>query len=197
MFINSDLLISWGCKLRKFKKNEFIFLEDEDPKWFYQIQKGKVRMFNTNPEGKEFTQGLFTDGECFGEPPLLINKPYPASAEAIDDCIVYMLPKETFLRLLKEYPEMRERLLELMANRIYDKSISTRSIINCKPETRIMSFLTTHKKTKNGCHDKVLIPFTRQEIANFTGLRVETVIRTLHKMTKSEGVEIINHKLYY
>ena len=47
------------------------------------------------------------------------------------------------------------------------------------------------------CPKKELVEFTRQEIANFTGLRVETVIRELSKMSKTNKVEIINHKLYY
>jgi CRP-like cAMP-binding protein len=59
-----------------------------------------------------------------------------------------------------------------------------------------MAFLNAHKKGKN-CNEKELIPFTRQEIANFTGLRVETVIRALSKMSKCKKVDIINHKIYY
>jgi len=41
------------------------------------------------------------------------------------------------------------------------------------------------------------IPYTRQEIANFTGLRVETVIRYLTKMKVGKIVEINNRKLIY
>ncbi|OWP79845.1 Crp/Fnr family transcriptional regulator, partial [Flavobacterium covae] len=44
---------------------------------------------------------------------------------------------------------------------------------------------------------KIFIPFTRQEIANFTGLRVETVIRACSKLKKTGIIEIINHKIYF
>jgi CRP/FNR family transcriptional regulator len=197
MLIDSDLLITWGGKSRQFKKHEFIFLEDEAPKWFYQVQHGKVRLFNTSPEGKEFTQGIFFKGDSFGEPPLLIQQPFPATSEAMEDSIIEMLPKETFFQILKEYPEIQDQLLCLMAKRIYNKSINSRSIVNCKPETRIIQFLSTQKKLNQSHNEKLLIPFTRQEIANFTGLRVETVIRTLTKMAEKKEVDIINHKLYY
>lgn len=197
MLIDTDLLFTWGGKSKRFKKHDFIFLEDEEPKWFYQIQEGKVRMFNTNPEGKEFTQGVFSNGDSFGEPPLLIQQPFPATAKAMEDCIIQMLPKVTFFRILKEYPDVQDHLLCLMAKRIYNKSITTRSIINCKPETRIIQFLANHKRSSQCKDEKMLIPFTRQEIANFTGLRVETVIRTLTKMSETDEVKIIKHKLYY
>ena len=38
---------------------------------------------------------------------------------------------------------------------------------------------------------------TLAEIANFTGLRVETVIRTFAKMKSTNKIEIINHKIYF
>ena len=53
----------------------------------------------------------------------------------------------------------------------------------------------TRKKNKGGAPE--LVPFTRQEIANFTGLRVETVIRALGKMHVEKKIEIKNHKIYY
>ena len=71
----------------------------------------------------------------------------------------------------------------------------TKDIVNQKPEFRILAFLNAHKNPD--CPKKELVEFTRQEIANFTGLRVETVIRELSKMSKTNKVEIINHKLYY
>lgn len=41
------------------------------------------------------------------------------------------------------------------------------------------------------------IPFTRQQIAEFTGLRVETVIRTILRMNKEKKVKLLNHKIYF
>jgi len=50
---------------------------------------------------------------------------------------------------------------------------------------------------KNKSNIKELVPFTRQEIANFTGLRVETVIRAFSKMKAEKKIDIINHKIYF
>ena len=97
--------------------------------------------------------------------------------------------------MLEEYPSIQKNLLKLMARRIHSKATSSKDIINQKPEFRIISFLNSHKNSD--CNTKELVIFTRQEIANFTGLRVETVIRALTKMSKINKVEIINHKIYY
>ncbi|MFV8347023.1 Crp/Fnr family transcriptional regulator [Flavobacterium sp. ZB4P13] len=197
MQIDLDLLFSWGAVAKKYKKNEVIFDEDEVAHFYYQIIDGSVRMFNSNDEGKEFTQGLFCKGNSFGEPPLFIDQPYPSKAITIQDSTIIKLSKDKFLKILDEYPSIQKSFMILLANKIHSKSNTSKEIINQKPEFRIVAFLNTHKKNSECCTEKVLIPYTRQEIANFTGLRVETVIRVLCKMNTCEKLEIVNHKIYY
>ena len=73
MQIDLDLLFSWGAITKKYNKNEVIFSEEEDAHFYYQIIEGSIKMFTTNDEGKELTQGVFSNGESFGEPPLFIT----------------------------------------------------------------------------------------------------------------------------
>src|SRR3970040_546016 len=190
MQIDIDLLFSWGAVAKKYKKNEIIFDEDEVAHFYYQIIEGSVRMFNSNDEGKEFTQGLFCKGNSFGEPQLFIDELYPSKAIAIQDSTIIKLSKDKFLKILDEYPSIQKSFLLLLANKIHSKSNTSKEIINQKPEFRIVAFLNTHKKKSECSNEKVLIPYTRQEIANFTGLRVETVIRVLCKMNTCDKLEI-------
>ena len=197
MQIDLDLLYSWGAVAKKYKKNEIIFNEDEVAYFYYQILDGGVRMFNSNEEGKEFTQGLFCCGDGFGEPPLFINETYPAKAITIQDSTILKLSKDKFFKILDEYPSIQKDFLLLFAQKIHSKSRTSKEIINQKPELRIIAFLNTYKKKSGKSTAKILITFTRQENANYTGLRVETVIRVFTKMNETNKVEIINHKIYY
>jgi len=195
MQIDLDLLFTWGAIVKEYKKNEIIFHEEESANFYYQIIDGCVRMFNSNEEGKEFTQGYFKCGQSFGEPPLFIDQVYPSTAVAFKDSKLIKISKEKFFKILDEYPFIQKGFLNLLAERIYTKSKTTKDIVNQKPEFRIIAFLNAHKNSE--CSKKELVPYTRQEIANFTGLRVETVIRELSRLSKTDKVEIINHKLYY
>ena len=197
MQIDIDLLYSWGAVAKKYKKNETIFDEDEVANFYYQILDGSVRLYNSNEEGKEFTQGIFCKGDGFGEPPLFINETYPSKAVTIQDSTIIKLSKDKFFKILDEYPSIQKFFLILMAQKIHSKSKTSKEIINQKPEFRIVAFLNSYKK-KSGCtNERILVPYTRQEIANYTGLRVETVIRVFAQMHKNNKVEIINHKIYY
>ena len=195
MQIDLDLLYTWGAIAKEYKKNEILFSEDEVAGFYFQVVEGCVRMFNSNDDGKEFTQGYFNNGQSFGEPPLLIDEKYPSAAVAFSDSKIIKLSKDKFLKILEENPCIQRECLQLLAKRIHNKAKTSKDIINQKPEFRILAFLNTHKKTNTDTRE--LVPFTRQEIANFTGLRVETVIRTFTKMKAAKKIEIINHKLYY
>lgn len=197
MQIDLDLLYSWGAVAKKYKKNEIIFDENEAANFYYQILDGNVRLFNSNDEGKEFTQGIFCKGDGFGEPPLFINETYPSKAVTIQDSTIIKLSKDKFFKILDEYPSIQKYFLILLAQKIHSKSKTSKEIINQKPEYRIMAFLNSFKKKSGNLSEKILIPFTRQEIANHTGLRVETVIRVISKMNETNKVEILNHKIYY
>lgn len=197
MFIENDVLITWGAVAKKYKKGEFIFNEDEKPYYFFQIISGKVKMFNINFDGKEFAQAEFGDGESFGEPPIFIDEVYPSSAIATENSVILKIKKENFVELLDEYPSLQKKLITLFARRIFNKAVTAKKIINNSPEDRIFSFLTAYKKKTNAVNLQIEIPYTRQEIANFTGLRVETVIRTLNKMQQKNKVKITNRKLVF
>lgn len=198
MQIDVDLLYTWGAVSKKYQRDEIIFYENDLALFYYQIIEGAIKMFNINEDGKEFTQGIFCEGNSFGEPPLFIDEVYPASAMATKDTTIIKLSKDKLFLIINEYPEISHSILKLMATRIFNKSVSTKQIINQKPEFRIKSFLENYKKKNNfNATERVLIEHTRQQIADFTGLRVETVIRTLSVMKKNKIVEIVKHKLYF
>ncbi|MCU0321163.1 MAG: Crp/Fnr family transcriptional regulator [Chitinophagaceae bacterium] len=196
MQINLDILYTWGATTKKINKGDIIFKEDEEAKVFYQIISGCVRMFNLNAEGKEFSQGFFSDGESFGEPPLFINERYPATAQAIKETVLVKISKDRLFEIFKDNPNIETEMLILFATRIFYKSKTAKEISNKCPEYRIIGFLESYKKKKK-INSQQLIPFTRQEIANFTSLRVETVIRTLTKMNTNKIIKIIDRKIYY
>lgn len=198
MNIDKDLLLAWGGRQKKYKKDEIIFMEDEKAEMYTQIIEGNVKMYNINDNaGKEFTQGVFHSGNSFGEPPVFLNEVYPATAVATSDSLIMLLPRESFLRILHDYPDIHMRFTEIMARRTYNKAITLKELMSNTPATRILGFLNSYKKGLQASVEKIQIPFTRQEIANFTGLRVETVIRVLHKMHENHQVEIRDRKLFY
>jgi CRP-like cAMP-binding protein len=194
--IDRDLLYAWGAVSTKHEKGDQIFMEGDSARYYYQIEQGSVRMFNLSREGKEYTQGMFYEGQSFGEPPLFIDEAYPASAMACEPTVVIRISKSSLMNLLEEYPPLQRSFLVMMSRRAYQKAISARDNMIANPEQRILNILKNCREQAGQPDGRIRIPYTRQELANFTGLRVETIIRTLSKMQEEGKVEIKNRKLY-
>ncbi|BFM43500.1 Crp/Fnr family transcriptional regulator [Flavobacterium sp. CFS9] len=193
-----DLLEKYGALRKSFVKNEIIFEENNLPAYYYQIVSGEVKMSNYNDDGREFIQGIFYKEQPFGEPPLFLNQKYPANAITVEDSEILLLDRNSFIILLKENPDISLKIIENLAQRLYYKSVMAAEMSTQEPEHRILKLIDhgivyfNFKKDTNG----YLINFTRQQIGDLTGLRVETVIRTIKTLEKKGALKIINRKVY-
>lgn len=195
--ISQKLLLERGGVTRSYKKNQSIFYEGNLPKFYYQVKEGNVKMVSVNENGREFIQGIFGNGQSFGEPVLLINKPYPATAVATEDSQIIKLAKEEFLAILNEFPEIHFQFTKTLAQRIYDKALIAKAITTSAPEQRILSVFK-HLKESNAVADtkNYKVTLSRQQIADMIGFRVETVIRAIKKLEQKDRIKIEKGKIY-
>jgi CRP-like cAMP-binding protein len=195
--INESLLLEFGARKLHIKKGESLFYMGDTPKYFYQIAKGEVKMNNFNDEGKEFIQGIFTEGMSFGEPPLFIEKPYPANAEALTDAEVLAISKDAFFEMLRKNPDVNLAVSVTLSQRLYFKSIMASEISSQDAEHRIIKLIDYFKEIVGLKPDeKYKVSLTRQQIADLTGLRVETVIRAIKALEKKKALTITNRKIF-
>ena len=197
MQIDIDTLLAWGAAYKKVAAGEFIFREGAASSFYYQLVSGKVRWVNINDEGKEFIQVIIEPDECFGELPLFDGEPFAATAIADEDSVIIRLHKVTFQQMLKENPELHFEFSKLLSQRLRFKFLILKELANHNPEGSISTLLNYFKQTrKNICTECNRIKLTRQQIADMTGLRVETVIRTMKSMQSKGALQIIKGKVY-
>lgn len=156
-------------------------------------------MFIASPGGQEFIQGIFGRGESFGEPALIGKFPYPGSAGAIEPCKVWKLAEDYFFQMLEENFELHLNLTQVLCKRLRYKSMVLSEISSHDPDHRIFSLLQYYrdKHAQPGDTAPIRIPFTRQQIADMSGLRVETVIRTVKRMEKEGKLVLEGHKIVF
>ena len=195
--ISDSLLLEFGARRLSIKKGETLFYAGDTPKNFYRIAAGEIKMNNFNDEGKEFIQGIFAPGMSFGEPPLFIDKPYPANAEALTDAEVLVLSKEAFFEMLRKNPEVNLAMSVTLSQRLYFKSIMASEISSQDAEHRIIKLIDYFKEIVGlAPNEKYKVSLTRQQIADLTGLRVETVIRAIKALEKKGSLTITERKIF-
>ena len=197
MLIDNELLVSLGASTKNYTTEEIIFKEGSTCNFYYQLIEGTVRWVNVNDDGKEFIQTMVNPGECFGEMPLFDNLPFAATAIANCNATVWRLHKSSFLKLIHENPEIHFKFTSLLSHRLRHKFHLLKEFAYHDPEHRISSLLNHFKDTHcNICPSCSQLQLTRQQIADMTGLRVETVIRAMRNMHDKGEVQIKKGKVY-
>lgn len=148
-------------------------------------------MSNYGEDGREFVQGYFAAGESFGEPPFFSQVPYPASAIAMEESQIWKIPRIEFLKLLKMNFEIHLEFVKTLCNRLVYKSTMLSELATEEAEHRLMTliqYLVAHSNPHDKTRQK--LTFTRQQLADMTGLRVETVIRSVKSLEQKKLLEI-------
>ncbi len=197
MILDIDLLLALGATYKKLNTGETIFSEGTNCNFYHQLVSGSVKWFNINEVGKEFIQTMVEPGESFGEMPLFDDEPYAANAIAQQESIIIRLHKPVFLKLLKESPDLHFKFSRILAEKVRFKLLLLKTISSEDPQQCISTLLNyLKKKQKNFCQDCKQLKLTRQQIAGMTGLRVETVIRTMRTMHSNGQIVISKGKVF-
>ncbi|MGN7756948.1 Crp/Fnr family transcriptional regulator [Chryseobacterium sp. 22532] len=198
MIISEDLLLAYGGEYETYLPNEIIFSEGSFAKFYFQIVNGVVELNNYHEDGKEFTQNILSDGQSIGESLLFNDKPYPMTAVAKTQCSVMKLPQADFFSLIHQNKDVMMDMFKCMSDRLYYKYLMLFNISSTDPQFKIKTVMDYLKATQGNDRNQTFqVPYTRQQIANLTGLRVETVIRTVKKMENENMVKIEGRKILY
>jgi CRP-like cAMP-binding protein len=168
-----------------------LFQQGDSATSFYIVKSGKVKMSNYSEDGREFVQGYFTAGQSFGEPPFFSGGTYPASAIAVERSDVWKIPHDDFLQLLKNNFDIHLGLMQTLCNRLVYKSTMLSELAIEEAEHRLVTlirYLVDHEANYDKPYVKLM--FTRQQLADMTGLRVETVIRSVKSLEQKRQLEI-------
>jgi len=175
-----------------YKKGSVIYEPGQQPRYVYFIKSGEVRMVTVNGEGKEFIQGIFKAKQYFGEPALLLERPYLAYTIAVKDAELILVDKKGFLELLEVDREFSTQLIHTLSNRLFYKSMMLEELANEQAEHRIRTLINYL------CRDLdkgAVLKVTRQAIADMSGLRVETAIRVIKKLADTGEIKLLRGKI--
>lgn len=198
MVISEEILLEHGGIVQDFALDDFIFKEGGFAQYYFQIRSGVVKINNFFEDGKEFVHGFPFEGHCFGETYLLTDKQYAVNAIAVTDCTVIKLDKKIYLNLIHQQPNLFFKVSRYTADRLHFRYVISSFLAILDPQIRIQKLLD-YMKGYFGYNEKYsfIVPFTRSQLASLTGLRVETLIRTVKKMEKLNILRIDNTKIYY
>ncbi|MBK7870653.1 MAG: response regulator [Saprospiraceae bacterium] len=173
-------------KTKIFKKREIIFEEGDYPRYLYFVKNGKVKLFKTNDDGKEYIISLCTDGEFMGYVDLIKDTKYNEAAAALEDTEISLIPKEDFQALMHANRDVASQLIKMLANNVTEKEEQLLQLAYNSVRKRVANalLLLHDKEGKNEFN------ILRDDLARIVGTAKESVIRMLTEFKEDGYIDI-------
>jgi CRP/FNR family transcriptional regulator len=169
------------------------FITEGDPaEHFFNVTVGTAKLFKLLPDGRRQVTGFASAGTFLG---LAVSSSYAFSAEAVEPSQVCRFSRTRLRHLLDDFPAMERRLLDVASNELVAAQEQMLLLGRKTARERVASFLLAREACAAGCGapvagGRVLLPMARTDIADYLGLTVETVSRTMTRLRTERLIEM-------
>ena len=173
-----------------YDRNEEIYGEGEAADYVYKVVSGAVRTYKVLNDGRRQINAFYLPGDCFG---LELGDEHTWSAEAIVGATIAMVKRSAVLSASKRDSEVARQLWSMTARQL-DEARDHALLLIKSAQERVAAFLL--EMSQRLAHsDSVELPMGRQDIADYLGLTIETVSRTLTQLENTRTIELLTSRL--
>lgn len=170
-----------------YKKGQVIFREGSLPLGIYCLNAGMVKITKIGSHGKEQILRISRVGDLLGYRSLIGETRYKATAVALEDTSICLIPKAEFLDLLKSNADFHNAIIKSLCALIESAENKVTDIAYKPVRGRIAEALILLNKS---FEDRGQITLTREDLAGFVGTVKETAIRIISEFKHDKLIEI-------
>lgn len=175
------------CSLKRLSKDEVLFHENAPYLGFYVVRNGVLKIFRSNPSGREQVLRMVGPGDSFAEAPMGDKRAFPATVQAEKAAEVVLVPVDAFREQMMHNPELALRILGSMAAQMRHLVTLVDDLTLKNVEARFSLYLIRLSgKTTPDPGQQVQVPVKWQVLASHLGCTSESLSRLL-KFLKNRG----------
>jgi CRP/FNR family transcriptional regulator, nitrogen fixation regulation protein len=168
-----------------YPRNAEIFGENEPADYVYKVVSGSVRTYNILSDGRRQIGGFYMPGDIFG---IEFDGEHSSAAEAISDAKVLVVKRNALEALAGRDASVARELFALTAREL--RRVQDRILLLIKTaQERVAGFLLEMARRAAG-GNAIDLPMSRQDIADYLGLTIETVSRTLTSLETAATIDV-------
>lgn len=161
------------------RAGELLFSEGDRADSVYEVLSGMVRLYKLLPDGRRQVTGFLTAGQLLGLAP---EGTCVFTADVLTETSVCCYQRDAFERLIDEVPGFARRLLAVTSHELRAAQDQMVLLGRKTAAEKLASFLLLMSVRQRGGRDEIDVPMTRGDIADYLGLTVETVSRTMTRL---------------
>lgn len=168
-----------------------LFFAEEPSDHVYLVKEGRVKLSRTSAEGREIILDILGPGEIFGELALAGEKVRSHSAEALQDTLICIIPRQVFEDLLQRHPEMALRVLKLIGLRRRELEMRLEDMV-FQPVAGRLALALLWQSQRHGTTEadgSIRIPITQRDLAHLIGASREAVAEQLAELKRQRLIE--------
>jgi CRP/FNR family transcriptional regulator, cyclic AMP receptor protein len=173
----------------KIKKGAVIFRKGDIGTKLYAVRAGAVRISAPSEEGKDAIFNLVVPGELFGEIAFLDGGQRTADAVAIENCELLVIERRDFMPLIRDNPDVAERLIKVLCARIRKTSEQVEDIVFLGLPNRLAKVLLhLYQPSASGSSGKIHV--TQREISQMIGVSRESANKQLQEWQRKKWLKL-------
>ncbi len=168
-----------------------LFVQDDPADHIFNLTEGMVRLYKLLPDGRRQIVGFALPGDFLG---LALEPSYSFSVDAVTGAVACRFPRKIFEEYVDRTPVLMKRLHQSTTNELMMARQQMVLLGRRTAEERIAAFLVglRNRLYRVGYRSATLaLPMSRQDIADYLGLTIETVSRTLTKLARDKVILIV------
>jgi CRP/FNR family transcriptional regulator len=175
-----------------FAPNAVVFWEgDVEPNLFY-LQYGSLKVLKVSPDGREQVLRFIDAGEFFNEIGILAKKPSPATAMALEESGIWLLPRYALEEIVLAHPQAAMQIIENMADKIISLVTLAADLSLKTDEARFAQLLL--EQAEGDVIERRR--WTNQtELASRLGTVPDVLSRVIRELTKAGLIEMDRHRI--
>jgi CRP/FNR family transcriptional regulator len=173
------------------RSGKTIFPEGELAENVFGVSQGVVRLYKLLPDGRRQVLAFALPGDFLGMP--LVER-YCFSADAVGEVALCRFPRGELTKFIQSSPNVMRRLIEFAISELEMAQNQLLLLGNGSAEERVAIFLVSWRNRLariTPFSETVPLPMRRQDIADFLGLQLETVSRTLAKLEQKNAIRVV------
>ena len=166
----------------RWARNQTIFNDGDEAEHAYKVISGVVRLCKHTADGRRQVAAFRLPGEYFG---FMEAGDYSFTAEAVTDVVLMSYPQHQLETLLEQRAGVRRQFNGLMAERLIELQQQVVLLGRQTAMERVASLLLALSRRTGSEDDDVFdVPMSRQDMADYLGLTIETVCRAITDLKK-------------
>jgi CRP/FNR family transcriptional regulator, nitrogen fixation regulation protein len=168
-----------------FARNAEIYGENEPAEYLYKVVTGSVRTYKVLNDGRRQIGAFYLAGDVFG---LEVGDEHTFSAEAIVNSKIMVIKRSALVKLAARDTETARKLWTMTAGELQRVQGHILLLIKTAQE-RVAGFLL-EMASRVPLGNEIDLPMSRQDIADYLGLTIETVSRTLTQLENTAAIAV-------